>query len=117
MGKSTCKNTDVWLLCTSLLHIPWQEAEAKRLAKIQYELERSRRRKQAGDAAKLQVKAFSSLKRSSIEKHGNVKLPDAVLQQVISCLAGFEPDGVRGPSMAAADLANSALVSERAFKS
>ncbi|WIA16631.1 hypothetical protein OEZ85_013294 [Tetradesmus obliquus] len=46
------------------------------------------------------------------EDPGEFPLPLEVLQKVMSCLAQFEADGVRGPSMVACDLANAALVSK-----
>jgi hypothetical protein len=57
------------------------------------------------------IKAHSSKRVCSGDKYGEVVLPPGVLQQVMACLAAIEPDGVRGPAMAAADLANAALVS------
>jgi hypothetical protein len=93
-----------------------QAAEAKQQARRNKQLEKQQRRKQAGHAAKDQIRKFSSSKRARSSsdaevKHGDVKLPDAVLQTIIGCLAAFEPDGVRGPCMVARDLANAALVS------
>jgi hypothetical protein len=74
---------------------------------------------EAGHAAKDQIRKFSSSKRARSSndgevKHGDVKLPGAVLQTIIGCLAAFEPDGVRGPCMVARDLANASLVSATA---
>jgi hypothetical protein len=61
---------------------------------------------------KLQAIRTNSSKRvCSDEKYGEVALPPGVLQKVVICLAAIEADGVRGPSMAARDLANAALVS------
>uniref|UniRef100_A0A383WDH8 SAP domain-containing protein n=1 Tax=Tetradesmus obliquus TaxID=3088 RepID=A0A383WDH8_TETOB len=71
-------------------------------------------RKAAAAAArdKLQtIEAHSSKRVCSGEKYGEVALPPAVLQKVISFLARIEADGVRGPSMAASDLAIAALAS------
>jgi hypothetical protein len=92
-----------------------QAVEAKQQARRKRQLEKQRRRKRAAGAAKDQVLKFSGCKRArsssdAAEKHGDVKLPDAVLQTIIGCLAAFEPDGVRGPSMVARDLANATLV-------
>jgi hypothetical protein len=92
-----------------------QAAEAKQQARRNRQLEKQRQRKQAAVAAKDQICKFSGCKRArsssdAAEKHGDVKLPDAVLQTIIGCLAAFEPGGVRGPSMVAHDLANAALV-------
>jgi hypothetical protein len=70
--------------------------------------------KAAAGRAEAQLLQSSSKKRSrdsKAEKHGDVMLPDAVLQHIMACLAVCEPDGVRGPSMAANDLANCSLVS------
>jgi hypothetical protein len=93
-----------------------QAAEAKQQARRNRQLARQQRKKQAAGAAKDQIRKFSSSKRArsssdAAEKHGDVKLPDAVLQIIVGCLAAFEPGGVRGPSMVARDLANAALVS------
>jgi hypothetical protein len=105
-------------VCNCLHASAMQAAEAKQQRRRNKQLAQQQRRKQAAHTAKGVVSSFSSLKRScsSEDKHGDVKLPDAVLQKVISCLAGFEPDRVRGPSMAAGDLANAALVSGAAHK-
>ncbi|WIA36852.1 hypothetical protein OEZ86_008103 [Tetradesmus obliquus] len=46
------------------------------------------------------------------EESGEFLLPLEMVQKVMSCLAQFEADGVRGPSMVACDLANAALVSK-----
>jgi hypothetical protein len=99
-----------------------QEAEAKQQARRNRQLARQQRKKQAVGAAEKQIRKFSSSKlaHSSSDagiKHGDVKLPDAVLQTIISCLGVFEPDGVRGPCMVARDLANAALVSVTAADS
>jgi hypothetical protein len=93
-----------------------QAAEAKQQARRNKQLAKQQRRRQAAGAAKDQIRKFNGCKRArsdsdADEKHGDVKLPDAVLQKVIGCLAAFEVDGVRGPSMVARDLANAALVS------
>jgi hypothetical protein len=97
-------------LLQNALKLAVQEAEAKQQARRDKKLAERQRRQQAAGAAKDQVRKFAGCKRSS-EKHGDVKLPDAVLQKIVGCLAAFEADGVRGPSMAAHDLANAALVS------
>ncbi|KAF6256904.1 hypothetical protein COO60DRAFT_58690 [Scenedesmus sp. NREL 46B-D3] len=93
-----------------------EAAEAKQQARRNKELARRQRRMQAAGAAKDQIRQFSSCKRARSsseagEKHGDVKLPDAVLQHIIGCLAAVEADGVRGPCLVAGDLANAALVS------
>jgi hypothetical protein len=91
-----------------------QAMEAAQQAHRNKMLAKFQRRQKAADAAKDQVSKFAGYKRtcSSSEKHGDFKLPDAVLQKVVGCLAVFGADGVRGPSMAANDLANAALVSK-----
>jgi hypothetical protein len=72
----------------------------------------AKRREAAAAQDQLQViKDHSSKRVCSVDKYGDVVLPPGVLQQVMACLAAIEPDGVRGPAMAAADLANAALVS------
>jgi hypothetical protein len=95
---------------------PLQAAEAKQQASRAMYLARQQRYKQAARSAKDQIRKFSSSKRvrsssDTVIKHGDVQLPVEVLQAIVGCLAAFEPDGVRGPSIVARDLANAALVS------
>jgi hypothetical protein len=74
--------------------------------------EEAKRKEAAAAKNQLQaIKDHSSKRVCSGDKYGEVVLPPGVLQQVMACLAAIEPDGVRGPAMAAADLANAALVS------
>jgi hypothetical protein len=75
--------------------------------------EEAKRNEAAAAQDQLQViKDRSSKRVCSGDNYGEVVLPPGVLQQVMACLADFAPDGVRGPAMAAADLANAALVSK-----
>ncbi|WIA16730.1 hypothetical protein OEZ85_013384 [Tetradesmus obliquus] len=57
------------------------------------------------------IRTDSSKRFCSDNKSGEFELPLALLEKVMSCLAVMEADGVRGPSMAARDLAHAALVS------
>jgi hypothetical protein len=71
-------------------------------------------RREAAAAAKGQlqaIQAHSSKRVCSDDKYGDVALPPGVLHKVMACLAVVEPDGIRGPAMAARDLASAALVS------
>jgi hypothetical protein len=105
--------SDMLLYCSSPHACAVQAKEAKQQARRNKVLAKRQRAKAAAGAAKDQLRKFAGCKlsRSSSEKHGDVKLPDAVLQRVMSCLAAIEADGVRGPTMVANDLANAALVS------
>ncbi|WIA16729.1 hypothetical protein OEZ85_013383 [Tetradesmus obliquus] len=71
-------------------------------------------RRSARKQAKEQLPATrtnSSKRVCNADKSAELALPPALLEKVMSCLAGIEADGVRGPSMAARDLASAALVS------
>jgi hypothetical protein len=111
------KLNDVSLLVTNISELlqPSAETLAAREQRRQQRLQENRKAHvQATAAAKAQldtIKSSSSKRACSSERYGDVQLPPNVLQKVMGYLSVIEADGVRGPSMAAHDLANAALVS------
>jgi hypothetical protein len=107
------KQISVAFVITFVTMLQWDSSwmMSTELRKKLLRQEAKRRTTAAANNTLRAIKAHSSKRVCSGDKYGEVVLPPGVLQQVMACLAAIEPDGVRGPAVAAADLANAALVS------
>lgn len=87
-----------------------QERNQRQLNRVEAKKREYQTRAHTAEEQLRRYKNSRNKKASSVEKHGKVQLPHEVLLKIMRWLAAFDAAGVRGPSMAANDLANAALV-------